>query len=168
MKKLLVAAFLIVSTLCVAQNDTLTAQDKENMEKGLKMLFDSKIDMDIDKSVFTMNEGNMYFTDDQKIGIVAMVVPQSFAKVKESMNKDKKKENMQLLDKGEISLNGQKVLFMKNQTEKEGKEYIILIYCKENDADSSIMITSFFEKSKESEIKPMAEKAITSAKLVKE
>ncbi len=169
MKNLLVLGLLVLSMFSFGQTDTsMSEEDSKKMEEGLKMLFASKIEMDIDKSMFTMNEGNMYFTEDQKTGIVAMAVPQSFAKMKENMGKDKKKEGMELVDKGEITINGQNVLFMKNETKKEGQDFIILIYAKEIDAETSMMITSFFEKSKEAAIKPLAEKAIVSAKLVKE
>src|SRR6476620_5167888 len=120
-KKLLVAGLLVLSMLSFAQEDTkMSEEDQKKMEEGMKMLFSSKIEVDIDKSIFTMNEGNMYFTEDQKSGIVLMAVPQSFAKMKENMSKDKKKEGMEVIDKGETTINGQKVLFMKSQTQKDG------------------------------------------------
>lgn len=165
MKKLLVSGFLLFSLIGFAQTDSLSVKDQENLEKGLKMLFDSKISMDIDKTIFTQNEANTYFTEDQKSGIVGMVVPQSYSKMKAKLDEGKKKEGMEVVDKGELIMNGQKVLFMKSLTKKEGQEFTILIYGKENDADSCIMITSFFEKSKENQFKPLAEKAISSAKL---
>ncbi|MBL7886943.1 MAG: hypothetical protein JNJ52_09360 [Flavobacterium sp.] len=165
MKKILASCFLLISLIGFTQTDSLSVKDQEDLEKGLKMLFDSKISMDIDKTIFTQNEANTYFTEDQKVGIVGMVVPQAYAKMKAKLDEGNKKEGMEVVDKGELIIDGQKVLFMKSLTKNEEQEFIIMIYSKENNADSCIMITSFFEKSKENQFKPLVEKAISSAKL---
>ena len=165
MKKILASSFLLISLIGFTQTDSLSVKDQEDLEKGLKMLFDSKISMDIDKTIFTQNEANTYFTEDQKVGIVGMVVPQAYTKMKAKLDEGNKKEGMEVVDKGELIIDGQKVLFMKSLTKNEDQEFIIMIYSKENNADSCIMITSFFEKSKENQFKPLVEKAISSAKL---
>jgi hypothetical protein len=162
MKKLLVAVFVFVSVVGMAQDSKMSKEDEKKLEEGMKMLFDSKIEMTIDSSVYPANEGNTYFTEAQDAGIIAMVAPKSFSKMKEDMNKKK-----DVVDKGEITLNGQKILFMKNTKKKGDTEFIMFVYCKENDAESTIMVTSFFEKDKESIFKSHGEKAIASAKLIK-
>jgi hypothetical protein len=163
MKKLLVAVCLFVSAFGIAQDSKMSKEDEKKLEEGLKMLFDSKIEMTIDRAVFPANEGNTYFTEAQDAGIIAMVAPKSFAKMKEDMDK----KGADAIEKGEMIIDGQKILFIKQIKEKEGKEFLVMVYCKANDAESSIMLTSFCEKDKGSVYKPHGEKAIASAKLVK-
>jgi hypothetical protein len=163
MKKLLVAMSLVASIFASAQDQKTATADEEKLEQNLKMLFDSKIDMAIDNTVFTVNDGNSYFTEAQDAGLIGMIAPKSF----EKMGKDLEKKSEGILDKGEMILDGQKVLFIKKSKEKDGKIFFITVYCKANDAESSMMVTSFFEKGKDDIYKPHAEKAIASAKLVK-
>jgi len=168
MKKLLVAVCLLVSMFGIAQEDKkLSAEDQEKMQKGMAMLFDSKIAMDIDAKVFPTNEGNTYFNEAQTAGIIGMLVPQTYEKLKAKMGEDVKKPGVTIIDKGETTLGGEKVLFQKAKREKDGQEVFVYVYCKKNDAESCLMITSFFEKEKENEMKPHIEKAVASAKLVK-
>ena len=163
MKKVLVALCLFVSAIGIAQDSKMSKEDEKKLQEGFKMMFESKIDMNIDSAVFPANEANTYFTEAQDAGIIAMVAPKPFAKMKEDMEK----KGTDAIEKGEMTLDGQKILFIKQVKEKDGKDFTILVYCKANDAESSIMVTSFFEKDKESTYKPHAEKAIASAKLIK-
>jgi len=162
MKKVIVAVCLLLSAFGVAQDSKMSKEDEKKLEESLKMLFAAQIEMAIDGNVFPTNEANSYFTEDQKAGIIAMIAPKSFDKMKKDM-----KNQTEAVDKGEMTLNGQKVLFVKNIKEKDGEEFVVMVYCKENDPESSLMVTSFFEKDKESTIKPHAEKAIATAKLIK-
>ena len=154
---------LVASIFASAQDQNAAKADQEKLEQGLKTLFDSKIDMAIDNAVFSVNDGNSYVTEAEDAGIIGMIAPKSFEKMREDL--EKKSEG--ILDKGEMTLDGQKVLFIKKSKEKDGKVFFITVYCKANDAESSIMVTSFFEKGKDDIYKPHAEKAIASAKLVK-
>jgi hypothetical protein len=163
MKKLLLAVCILLSASGIAQDSKMSKEDEKKLEESLKMLFDSKIDMTVDAAVYAINDGNTYMTESQDAGIIAMMAPKSFAKMKD----DLEKKGNDAVDKGEMSIDGQKILFIKQIKEKEGREFAVTVYCKENDADSSIMVTSFCEKDKEAVYKPHAEKAIASAKLVK-
>ena len=96
-----------------------------------------------------------------------MLVPASFEKMKESMNNKQENDGIENLDKGSLLLDGKEVLFMKKLAKKDNQEFLIFVYCKPNDAETSITVTSFFEKSKENIYKLEGEKAIQSAKLVK-
>lgn len=163
MKKIILALCLFVSAFGAAQDSKMSKEDEKKLEESLKMLFAAQIEMTIDSNVFPVNEANSYFAEDQKAGIIAMVAPKSFDKMKLDMEKEKKGT----IDKGEMVLDGQKVLFIKSIKEKDGEEFVVMVYCKENDPESSLMLTSFFEKDKESTMKPHAEKAIATAKLIK-
>src|SRR6476660_911400 len=108
MKKLVLAVCLAFALTGFAQDQKMSKEDEAKLEQSLKMMLDSKIDMTIDSSVFTVNDGNTYFTEAQDAGIIAMAAPKSFAKMKEDM--DKKSEPG--AEKGEMTIDGQKILFM--------------------------------------------------------
>lgn len=165
MKKILVLGLLFLSFYGFGQNDTISEKDEEKLLNAMSKMFNSEFDIEIDASVYSVNQGNSYFTEDEKSAIIAMLVPASFEKMKADMNKDKKKEGLKTLEKGELVMNGKRVLFVKQLLEKEGEEYIIYIYCKEHNEESSLTMTSFFENAKESVYKPHIDKAIASLKL---
>lgn len=160
---------LILIALCFcafsyAQDDSLTVADEAKLENALSMMYKSNIEMDIDKEVYVESQGNSHFTADQKSAIIGMVVPSSYQKMKKDMDRQETKEGLTFLDKGElVNADGKKILFMKSSLERDGEVYIMLIYCKENTEESSIMITSYFEEDKEEAYSDLIKKAAFSA-----
>ena len=163
MKKLILAACLFATIYCPAQDQN---SKNESAAAKLEMAMNAKIAMDIDQTIYTMNQGNTYINADQTAGIVAMVAPKSYAEMKSSL-KDGKAGDMEITDRGETTLGGKNVLFMKGTKKQDDQDFTMWVYCKENDADSCIMVNGFYETKNEKEFKPRVDKAITSAKLVK-
>ena len=159
----MLAACLFATIYCTAQEQN---SKDESAAAKLEMAMNAKIAMDIDQSIYTMNQGNTYINADQTAGIVAMVAPKSYAEMKSSL-KDGKAGDMEILDRGEMTIGGKNVLFMKGAKKQDGQDFTMWVYCKENDAASCIMVNGFYETAKEKEFKPLVDKAITSAKLVK-
>ncbi|WP_055435025.1 hypothetical protein [Lacinutrix algicola] len=162
---------ILLITLCIcafgfSQQDDTSKPEDEKLEQALSLMYKSDIDMEIDEKVYSIVQGNSYLTEDQKSAIIGMVVPSSYADMKKDLENQKAKAGMTILDKGEVTHeDGKKILFTKSSLEREGEVYIMFIYCKENDEESSIMITSYFEKNKENKYLDLIQKAAFSAKL---
>ena len=169
MKKVVFVFALVVSTLSsYSQNDSISKSSEEELDQFLSMLFTTVVEMDIDKDVYTVTEENSHFTADKSSGIIPMVVPATYKKMKKDVIKSKAKKGRKVLDKGEIIENGKSILFLKEKTKKGEEEYITLLYCKKNDEDSCLMITSFFKKDEEEKYIEMIKKAAFSAQVVKQ
>jgi hypothetical protein len=76
---------------------------------------------------------------------------------------DMLKKTSDNVDEGSIIINGVNILFVKKIS--EDKANMILIYCKENDENSSISFVSFYPSESENYYKPIIEKAFLSAKI---
>jgi len=162
-----IVAFLVATSM-YSQNDSISKEDEAKFKESMQMMFTSEIKMDIDKEIYKVSQGNSHFTEDQKSGIMAMMAPASIEKLKSDLDKDKPKEGFELLDKGEFEFEGKKMLYSKQKVVKEGEEYIILMYGKENDENSSIMVTAFYEASKDDIYPNHVKNAAKSAQLIKE
>jgi len=147
MKKIVVIGFLIFWINSFSQNSS------ENLKK------DVEIQIEIDSAVYEIKQGNSYYTKDEKSAIQAKLIPMSLEKMKQNMLK-KTSDNV---DEGSIIINDVNILFVKKIS--EDKENIILIYCKENDENSSISFVSFYPSESENYYKPIIEKAFLSAKI---
>lgn len=166
-RNLYIIILILASTSIYAQNDSISKETEVEIEETIGMMFKSEIKMDIDKEIYSFSQGNSHFTTDQKSGIIAMMVPNSIDKLKADLEKEKPKEGFEQLDKGEFEFEGKTILFTKQKVTKDDEEYIVLMYAKENDEKSSIMITSFFEAEKLATYENHVEKAAKSAEFIK-
>jgi hypothetical protein len=147
MKKLVLIGFLIFWINGFSQNSS------ENLKKDLE------IQIVIDSTVYEIKQGNSYYTKGEKSAIQAKLISMSLNKMQENMLKNAP----DVVDKGNIIINGINILFVKKIS--EDKANMILIYCKENDENSSISFVSFYPSESENYYKPIIEKAFLSAKI---
>jgi hypothetical protein len=149
MKKLTILGLLFTWINSFSQNST------ENLKN------DVEIQIEIDSTIYEIKQGNSYYTKDEKSAIQANLIPMSFEKMQDNMLKNESDD----LDKGKIILNGISILYVKKIS--EDNENIIMIFCKENDQNSSISFLSFYPSDSENYYKPIIEKAFLSAKVKK-
>ena len=159
---LIVIIAMLFASAGFAQEDDVIEEEVE-IKESINSIFNSVIEMDIDKSIFPVSQGNSHFTEDKKSGIVAMLVPSSFENLKKDLENQ---EGPEVLDKGELKTEGERILFLKQSVEREGETYYMLIFAKENSKEATIMVTSFYESSKDEDYKKYAEKAAKSATLI--
>ncbi|WP_298897460.1 hypothetical protein [uncultured Psychroserpens sp.] len=164
-KYLIVIVAMLFTSIGFTQEDDVVEEEIE-IKEDFNMLFNSVIEMDVDKSIFTMSQGNSHFTEDQKSGIVAMLVPSSFEKLEKDLKNELSKEGTETLDKGELKDGDKRILFLKQSMEREGQTFYILMFAKEHNDEASIMVTAFYESNQDATFKKHGEKAIKSAKLV--
>lgn len=158
MKKISFLILLFSSFICFGQNGNVSVKNEEKTN----ITSDGEIEIDIDRLVYINKKDNSYFSEDEKSAVKAMLIPMSFETMKTNMQKGNDKKGVQTIDKGVLLINGINVLFVKSIS--ADKDVIILIYCKENDKNSSISFISFYPKDKEKYYKPFIEKAFLSAK----
>jgi hypothetical protein len=147
MKKLTILGLLFTWINSFSQNST------ENIKND--------VEIQIDSTIYEIKQGNSYYTKDEKSAIQANLIPMSFEKMQDNMLKNESDD----LDKGKIILNGISILFVKKIS--EDNENIIMIFCKENDQNTSISFLSFYPSDSENYYKPIIEKAFLSAKVKK-
>jgi hypothetical protein len=155
MRILLSIGFLFLAINSFSQTETISSKSEEKVNLKSK----PQITTDVDISVYVIQQGNSYYTKDEKSAIQAEVILMPF----ETMKNNMQKSSSDIVDKGEVNIKGVNVLFVKKISKDRAN--IILIYCKENDKNSSLSFISFYPKEKENYYKPIIEKAFLSAKI---
>ncbi len=165
-KQILLIGILLISIVSYAQVATAPQnEDAEKLKSTLQMLNGAEVVMDVDTNLYPKSEGMSYFSQDEKAGIVPMVVPASFEKMKEDLEKQESKQGVAILDRGVREVEGRELLFLKQRIDREGVPYISMIFCERNTDESTILISTFCEESKEKTYAASISKAVISARI---
>jgi hypothetical protein len=162
-----IAALVLFSFSTFAQSDEDTDSLSAQLGKELDKMFNTKIEMDIDGTLFPTKQSSFYFNEEEKAMIMTFVAPQSFAKAEEHFSKETKKEKYKLLESKKFTHNGKNILFMKGRMEEEGQKMIVYMYSIEDTANSTIFFTGMHMDGDEKKFFPAIERAALSAKTVK-
>lgn len=156
-KMLLFVSFIFFTTAVIAQEDDAVEEEMTQVA----------IDMKFNKSLYPMNEGNMFYSDTPKAVIMAMEVPQKYSEMKAELDSESQPEDLKNTKKGEFEEAGTKVIYFTGiMTDDTGKEIFMEILVKKATEDTCIMITSMYELSAKEKFSKEARKAILSAKIV--
>ncbi|MBW1295329.1 hypothetical protein [Aquimarina litoralis] len=142
-------------------------QTSEEVESALGDLFNDQIDMEIDESVFVIDNGTNRANEDMSAGIMKMVAPQPYEAFKARMQQEPEEQNgVTSLGIEEVDLRGKTVLVQKSTTKDEtGEEMMMMMHAFAAGENKTIMISSYYMKSEESKYLPLIEKSVLSAKL---
>lgn len=131
--------------------------------------FGDQISMEIDESVFVIDNGTNRANEDMSAGIMKMLAPQPYSVFKERI--------MQNLDQGEgitslgideVEMAGKKMLVQKSKTiDDAGDEMIMVMHAFAAGENKTIMISSYYMKTEESKYLPLIENSVRSARLKK-
>lgn len=160
-----------ITTLVLLSFSALAQSDKDslsvNFGKELDKMFNSKIEMDVDKTLFPTKESSFYINEEEKAMIMTLLAPQSFPKAEEHFNKENQKEGYKLLEKKKFKHNGKNILFQKGTMEEDGQKMVLYMYAIEDSETSTIFFTGMHMDGAEKKFFPAMERAALSAKLVK-
>lgn len=147
MNKLIFLFATLFSLNCFCQEDKLNFVEAE-------------FNVEVDDSVYEIKQGNSYYTKTQSSAMQFNLMPKAYEEIKAKMMKSQKEGF-----KKEVEINGIKLLLMKTNQTNENGNFIIAIYCKKINDDSTLVINSFYKVDEELIMKPIIEKAAISAKL---
>ena len=164
----LLAFMLFVSTASFAQTEAQTDSVAEYLANQIKKVFSTKVDMNVDATLFPENEGNIYMNEKAKAMIMTLVAPQSFAKAEEHFDKESKKDGYKLLEKKKFSQDGKNFLYQKGSLKVDGKKAMMYLYAIEATEESTIFFTAVHMLDDEKKFFPAIEKAALSAKLAEQ
>ncbi|MFT5892288.1 MAG: hypothetical protein ACI9Y7_002398 [Dokdonia sp.] len=164
-KRILLIAMMSMTLLSYAQEKKPQADNSKKVADVMGMISGSEVVMDIDEALYPISQGTSHFAEGEKAGIVSMIVPASFEKMKEDLEKQKSKQGVEILDRGVKEIGGREMLFLKQRIDREGVPYLNQIFCERNTEESTIIITSFCEESKEKIYEESVNKAVISARL---
>ena len=169
-KQILLIGIILISMVSYAQvvTETQTAPQNEDAEKlkaSLQMLNGAEVVMDVDTNLYPKSEGMSYFSEDEKAGIVPMVIPASFEKMKEDLAKQKDQPGVEILEQTVKEIGGKELLLLKQRVNREGIPYINMIFCERNTNESTILISTFYEESKEKTYAAAINEAVISARI---
>lgn len=126
---------------------------------------DIKIDMDFNKSLFPMAEGNMFMSTEPVAFIMANVMSQTYEDAKKEMETIAEDKELTEVKKGELTEKGKKILYqtavIKND---QGQDLIMEIYVVKADEQSTIMISGGYDVKAKDTFKDEIRKAALSAK----
>ncbi|MHA7058729.1 hypothetical protein ACWGOQ_0016005 [Aquimarina sp. M1] len=141
----------------------ITGKSEETMED----FFGGQIVMDIDETVYVIDNGTNRANEDMSAGIMKMLAPQSYQAFKERMMQEPEEQNgVTSLGIEEVDLGGKTILVKRSKTVDEvGDEMIMTMYAFGAGENNTIMISSYYMKAEESKYLPLVEKSVLSAKL---
>ncbi|WP_299218381.1 hypothetical protein [uncultured Aquimarina sp.] len=140
----------------------------EEVQNALGDLFNDEIVMEVDETVFVIDNGTNRANEDMSAGIMKMLAPQPYNAFKERMMNESVEQNgVTSLGIEETELEGRKVLVQKSMTIDEvGDKMIMMMYALPA-GEKTIMISSYFMEKEESKYLPLIEKSVATAKLKK-
>jgi hypothetical protein len=168
---LLALLALVSVTTTIAQNkkqEKDEAKEERELAEALSKVFKTKVDMDLDTTVFDSREGNMYVSETHKAFVMTMVAPQSIQKAEEKFNEPNENKKYKVIDKKKIEHEGRIILYLKSEAEKDGQKALIYIYQVEATPESTILISATDMGTDTEKIFKAVERAALTAKLGKE
>ncbi|WP_299247195.1 hypothetical protein [uncultured Aquimarina sp.] len=138
----------------------------EEVQDAMGGLFNDEITMEVDETVFVVDNGTNRANEDMSVGIMKMLAPQSYDAFKERMMKEPEEQNgVTSLSLKEVELEGRKVLVQKSMTLDETGDKMIMTMHAMPAGEKTIMISSYFMEKEESKYLPLIEKSVITAKL---
>ncbi len=130
-------------------------------------VFNSEIKIEVDETVFVIDNGSNRVTEDMSAGIMTMLAPQPYQMLKEQLEKEPNQEGYTLISIGEIEREGRIILQQKSaMVDEVGDEMIMMMHALPA-GDKTMMISSFYPKTEESKYLPLIIKSVLSATLEK-
>ncbi|WP_298544705.1 hypothetical protein [uncultured Aquimarina sp.] len=138
----------------------------EEVQNAMGDLFSDQIVMEVDETVFVIDNGTNRANEDMSAGIMKMLAPQPYDIFKAKMMKEPEEQNgVTSLGIKEVELGGKKVLVQKSMTlDQTGEKMIMMMYAIPA-GEKTIMISSYFMGKEESKYLPLIEKSVITAKL---
>ena len=147
-----------------------TPEENETQTDAAKVLedvFSDKIEMEVDETVFVIDNGTNRANEDMSAGIMKMLAPQSYPVFKERMMQQPENSNgVKSLSIEEVNLEGKKVLYQRSMTvDDAGDEMMMVMHAFSAGEQNTIMISSYYPKAEENKYLPLIEKSVLSARL---
>jgi hypothetical protein len=162
-----IAALVCISFTSFAQSANDTDSLSTKLGEALNKVFNTKIDMVIDSTVFPTHQANFYFNEEEKAVIMTLVAPQSFAKAEEHFEKQTNKDGYKMTEKKKFTHDGRNFLYQKGILKKDGEKLIMYLYAIEDSEDATIFFTGMHMPGTEKKFFPVIERAALSAKIAK-
>lgn len=150
-------------------NQTQKEVSSQEVQSAIGDVFHDQISMEVDESVFVIDNGTNRANEDMSAGIMKMLAPQPYDVFKERMLATPEQQNgaTSLLTE-EMELGGRKTLVQKSMVvDDAGDEMIMMMHAFGAGKDKTIMISSYFMKNEEAKYLPLIEKSVATAKLRK-
>ncbi|MEM6378211.1 MAG: hypothetical protein AAF705_08365 [Bacteroidota bacterium] len=139
---------------------------EEGKKEALNNIFNADIKMEVDETVFVIDNGTNRVTEDMSAGIMKMVAPQPYDLLKKRLQQEPENQNgVTSLGIEEVELEGRKVLVQKSMTLDDAGDKMIMMMYAIPAGEKTMMISSFFPADEEGKYVPLIEKSVLSAKL---
>ncbi|GAA4275821.1 hypothetical protein [Aquimarina mytili] len=139
---------------------------QQEIDQALGEVFNDQIEMEIDESVFVVDNGSNRVNEEMTAGIMKMLAPQPYLEFKKKLEAEPENQNgMTSLGIEEVELGDKKVLVQKSMTVDEVGDKMIMMMHAFPAGNKTIMISSFFMQEEESKYLPLIEKSVVSARL---
>ncbi|MEZ0007029.1 hypothetical protein ABH942_002407 [Flavobacterium sp. 28YEA47A] len=154
MRKIVIAiALFLVSSAGFAQEDAVS---------------DVKIDMNFNKSLFPMAEGNMYMSTEPVAFIMANMMAQTYEEAKVEMQAISEDKDLTNVKKGELKEKGKDILYQTALVKNDdGQDLVMEIYVVKVDKQNTIMVSGGYDLKAKETFKDEIKKAALSAKAIK-
>lgn len=127
--KFLRLTFLLFFSSLAFTSRAQTDSSEFNLGDLIGKIFNTKIEMEIDSSLFPQKMANFYISESPVGVLMAMSVPQDYLEAKEDMfDGEGKSEIRKIKDKGSFMNNGLEISYAKGITKKDGKKLWMELY----------------------------------------
>ena len=125
------------------------------------------VEMNFDKSLYSMNEGNMYMSMDPVAFVLATVLPVSYEAATDEIFGGTPDPELHDLKSGELTENGKTYSYQTaNVKSDDGKDLIMEMYIIKMDAETSMMVSGAYDVKAKTKFEKEIKKAALSAKPV--
>jgi len=139
---------------------------QEELETGLNEVFNDNVKIEIDETVFVVDNAINKENEEKTAGIMKMLASDSYESFKkQAEEKPKNQEGRTTLQLEEVMLQGKKVLVEKLLTVNEDGNKTILMMHALPAGGKTIVVSSYFLEKEESKYLPIIEKSVLSARL---
>ncbi len=115
MKKIiLLSLFALFATIGNAQQKSEDEITEEEVMDAFEDAFEklSKgVNLTVDKKLYPMKTGNIFLSNNPRAMLMSRVKDGTYDKAKNAMTKDAKKGGIKVIEQGEVTLNGRKMLY---------------------------------------------------------
>lgn len=133
MKKFILLSLFAISTLVSnAQQKTEEEQIEEEVRDAFEDAFEKLgkgVNLTVDKKLFPLQMGNVYVSNKPRATLMTRLKDGTFDKAKSTMTKEAKKGGVKVIEQGEVTLNGRKMIYQYGErTDESGVTLRVDIY----------------------------------------
>lgn len=147
---------IILALLCFNLGWAQTVDDsQEPVEEEVEINLDflSKyVSMDIDQTQFPNTTEQGHFSEDNQSAIMGQLLPITFEQMRRDFEGGAIETRFDTLEKEILEIDDKLYLYIKQYAKQEGNTMIVVMYARQHDESSSVLVSGFYQAGSDAEL----------------